>query len=333
MDQDHKQPKMSDEEFGKGLAYAFGAVVFFAIFVAGLYMWKFRGGSLSNEPEKWGQFGDYLGGVVNPAVGLVTVFLVVISIAIQRRELRASLTEMRHANEAARSMSLEQSLFAWLENYHSQIKAISHENNSGRRALQSLYDAKLAPGKTVGCGSEIVWLGNEPMNVSENHNANQVYIRIDIEGEIGLRQMGERQFYACIQYQRLYHDRRSDFDAPFRTLYRLIRWVDESDLTAAKKWHYCALIRSQLSGIELVFLYYNGLIAEGERLTTYANKYALFDNLHSDDALIYWAVMSLTPTPESERPRTRDGDKPWPYTRSAFNSAEAKLQLGLPAAL
>lgn len=333
MDQDHEHPKMTDEEFGKGLTYAFGAVVFFALFVAGFYVWKFGGLSLSSEPERWGQFGDYLGGVVNPAVGLVTVFLVVISIAIQRRELRASLVEMRHANEAARSMSFEQSLFAWLENYHSQIKAIDHENNFGRRALQRLYDSKLAPSKTVGCGSEIIWLGDESINVSEKHNANQVYIRIDIEGEVGLRQMGERQFYASIQYQRLYHDRQSDFDAPFRTLYRLIKWVDQSELTTARKWHYCALIRSQLSGVELVFLYYNGLITEGERLATYANKYALFDNLHSDDALIRWAVVSLTPTPESMRPSIRDGNKPWPYATSAFDSAEAKVQLGLPAGL
>ena len=61
----------------------------------------------------------------------------------------------------------------------------------------------------------------------------------------------------------------------------------------------------------------------------YANKYALFDNLLTDDELIRFATQDLTNCPAESRPRTRDGNAPWPFTPSAFDSQKAKTALGL----
>lgn len=72
-----------------------------------VYVGKF-GFSLSTSKSDWGQFGDYLGGVVNPTVSLVTVILLYMTYTTQRSELRAArkayrrqADELQEANRIA----------------------------------------------------------------------------------------------------------------------------------------------------------------------------------------------------------------------------------------
>ena len=327
MTSEKKPESFSDKEFFD-ILLKIGLFVFvFAILIVLVFALKFAKHPISDSIGDWGTFGDYVGGLLNPVVGLATVLLVIISITTQQKELRASLKEMKSANEATARMTFEQSMFAWLENYHSQIKGIEVGKYKGRMVMQHLYQQALSPLKTVAFSGRHL---NIPVVLDSDGSANEAYIRINVPGKNGLEQMGKRQLFAVIEYQKLYHTHKSDFDAPFRTLYRLMRWVDESSMTTGQKWHYCALIRSQLSWAELVFLYYNGLIREGEKLATYANKYALFDNLVSSDELIRWASAELTTCSPELRPVTRDGGAPWPYKKEAFSSSVAKIELSLP---
>ncbi len=82
------------------------AVASYSIALA-LYAFRF-GNALSDKREAWGQFGDYLGGVVNPAIGLATVVLLYVTYRTQRAELRAArkayrrqADELREANRIA----------------------------------------------------------------------------------------------------------------------------------------------------------------------------------------------------------------------------------------
>lgn len=315
----------SDEEFADKLVKVGAAAIIFAMFVVVVYLFWFNKHKLSTDPADWGAFGDYIGGLVNPVVGLATVILVIFSISIQRRELRASLQEMKHANEAASRMSFEQSFFTWLSNYQSLLTSIKVDNHQGRQFLQWLYENHLSPRATI----DFLELPIEIREVAQR-SPNEAYMRIDVPGRQGLKQVGEFFFRAVLRYQFIFLSHKSDLSAPIRTLYRLIRWIDQSSLTTAEKWHYCALVRSQLSWVELVFLFYNGLIVEGEKFSEYANKYALFDDLGTGDFLLSFAEARITTTPLNEHPRLRDGDRLWPYLPSAFSSKQAKLALGLP---
>lgn len=59
-------------------------------------------GSISEKTEVWGQFGDYVGGVVNPILSFVTIYLLINSLGLQR-ESNDSLT-----NEIKRQEKLEE---------------------------------------------------------------------------------------------------------------------------------------------------------------------------------------------------------------------------------
>lgn len=66
-----------------------------------VYYWHFR--CDSNDPftlcvpstkEEWGQFGDYIGGLLNPIFGSLTFILVLISVYLQRIELKTVSEEI-----------------------------------------------------------------------------------------------------------------------------------------------------------------------------------------------------------------------------------------------
>lgn len=318
----------SDEEFPNFLITILAFAVVAAFLVIGVFVFNFHRSSFSKDPADWGTLGDYIGGFLNPIFGLATVILVVVSITIQRKELRASLKEMVSANEFAKKMSFEQSLFAWLENYHSQIRDIDGAPHKGRKVLAELYKENLSESRTVALGKFALRLGQEELDVSRPDVASEAYVRIWIPQNF--EAMCERVLYAVIQYQQLHRELMTELDAPFRTLYRLLRWIDCSERADAEKWHYATLVRSQLSWPELVFLYYNGLTDQGERMAVYSNKYALFDNLLSQDSLIRFAASNLTNVPGSKHPRVRDGSATWPYTSGAFSSKAAKAAMKLP---
>ena len=59
----------------------------FVIATIGAYCCNFKGHGWSNNPEQWGQLGDYFGGLLNPIFSLINlVVLTYISISITRIE-------------------------------------------------------------------------------------------------------------------------------------------------------------------------------------------------------------------------------------------------------
>lgn len=47
------------------------------------------------DPVDWGTFGDYLGGVLNPVIGIITVLLIVLTLATTRKEAADARAEMK----------------------------------------------------------------------------------------------------------------------------------------------------------------------------------------------------------------------------------------------
>ena len=70
-----------------------GVAVLAIIAVLAFYAIVF-GFVLSESHEQWGQFGDYVGGALNPLLSFLALVALLITIAIQNRELRVSITEL-----------------------------------------------------------------------------------------------------------------------------------------------------------------------------------------------------------------------------------------------
>lgn len=80
----------------------FGAVLMFFA-VLGLY-WVFlgHGRSVSLDPQVWGTFGDYVGGVLNPFFSFLALLALLQTIRIQNLQLEISQQELKASREELR---------------------------------------------------------------------------------------------------------------------------------------------------------------------------------------------------------------------------------------
>lgn len=73
-------------------------------------------------------------------------------------------------------------------------------------------------------------------------------------------------------------------DHYFRYLYRILKFIDQSDLIDDNlKYRYSSILRAQLSEYELVLIYYNGLSSKGKKLKPLLEKYSILKNLRKED--------------------------------------------------
>lgn len=93
-------------------------VIFFVLVISS-YIWKFHGNPISGDPGHWGVLGDFVGGIVNPLLGLVTIWLLTVSLRQNnetldqaRAELKATLEELKRGQEiqAATEYALKQQI-------------------------------------------------------------------------------------------------------------------------------------------------------------------------------------------------------------------------------
>lgn len=93
----------SPEDKPKDLANRLAGMVFvaatIAAFVVGIYIVQF-GGALSPDMEHWGLTGDYIGGILNPVFGFLALIALLMTIALQSKELAASREELKHSRIA-----------------------------------------------------------------------------------------------------------------------------------------------------------------------------------------------------------------------------------------
>ncbi|HDS1603553.1 MULTISPECIES: hypothetical protein [Stenotrophomonas] len=121
-----------------------------AVALIAAYIWMFRANELGS-PESWGQFGDFLGGSLNPLIGVVTVLLVLETLQVTRREAsdnRAALEQQRvemerqTAEAAAQTRNTEQQLIA-AESQLSHLAA-RDELNELQKCLDALTTELIA---------------------------------------------------------------------------------------------------------------------------------------------------------------------------------------------
>ncbi len=68
------------------------------VLVLAVYAWRFYGRSMGGAAE-FGAFGDFVGGVINPLLGFVTIWLLVKSLQFQRDEVGATRDELALSNK------------------------------------------------------------------------------------------------------------------------------------------------------------------------------------------------------------------------------------------
>lgn len=86
------------------LLLAFAGAILLAAFCA--YFQEFHGG-FSPKQEIWGQFGDFVGGTVNPILSFLTLIALVLTVVLQIRQLDLAREELNNSKAELESTRKE----------------------------------------------------------------------------------------------------------------------------------------------------------------------------------------------------------------------------------
>lgn len=132
------------------------------LFVFGLYFYKFALLGLSNNQELWGQFGDFIGGTLNPILAFLSFMALLYTIKIQTEELGLSRKELKETkeelkesriaqqeqseslklqNQATKLQMFENTFFKLVELFIKTKESLSFGNSSSYAAFNKLFDA------------------------------------------------------------------------------------------------------------------------------------------------------------------------------------------------
>lgn len=73
------------------------------------------GSGVSSDPAEWGSLGDYVGGLLNPALSFVSIILIVKSLELQREANRGIRDEVESARKAELVRGFEEKFFRLID--------------------------------------------------------------------------------------------------------------------------------------------------------------------------------------------------------------------------
>jgi hypothetical protein len=90
-----------------------------------LYFSLFSKNGVATDPASFGQFGDYIGGLMNPLISGFALFVLLITYRSQSQELRNSNEMLNKSNRVLEQQNFENTFFAWLTSYKKTLDGLS----------------------------------------------------------------------------------------------------------------------------------------------------------------------------------------------------------------
>lgn len=220
--------------------------------------------------EKLGPFGDFLAGSTVPVFTLVSFIGLILTLRMQkqqlemqRQELQNSIVEMQETRkeikEQGQTMALqrfESTFFNMLALHNEIVKSLVIEfgiesQGNDREGFLMVALEMQSRYKSLNAFDRL-----------ENVNSDLERIKI--------------------VYKVVFKDVEPQLGHYFRNLYRIVKFVHESQLSNKDKRNYIGIIKAQLSAYELVMLFYNGISEYGDKFLPLMKEYNLLDNLNED---------------------------------------------------
>lgn len=92
----HFLDTLNTRQMVKVLSWVVGAALAFMALAYVMYFSRFHGG-FSEKQDVWGQFGDFIGGTVNPLLSFLSLIALVFTVVLQTRQLEHSREELANS--------------------------------------------------------------------------------------------------------------------------------------------------------------------------------------------------------------------------------------------
>lgn len=243
------------DDKSKLVIYQNCAIIFGAIFVIAVissYVFKF-GFHLSSKQEVWGQFGDYIGGVLNPAFSFLAFIFLLGTFKLQIQEIRLTEKELKNSTEAL----IKQNDAIRIQNFETSFFQLLRLHNDIVNSMEFIYPNG-ARTKTQGrdCFKAMADLLQSKLNTEP-----------EADGKIFI-----------IKYEQFHDDYQHKIGHYFRLLFNIIKLINNTN--GIDKKFYSNLVRSQLSSAEIILLFYNCLSSYGdEKFKSLVEDYSLLKTI------------------------------------------------------
>lgn len=215
---------------------SFGLFAFFCIVsVFGVYSISFKDFSFIADTEKFGQFGDFIGGTLNPILAFLSFMALLYTIKIQMDELKLSREELEATREelkGSRIAQQEQSESLKLQNHATKLQMFE---NTFFQLLNLFIENK----------KEIVY-GTD----AYSNKAIKKYV------------YSFKSAYK-FNYENFYNTNESSFGTYFGQAYQILNIINQNNIE--NKQRYVNIFRAQFTKDELELLFYHCLGTIGKR--------------------------------------------------------------------
>lgn len=197
--------------------------------------------------DQWGQYGDFVGGVLGTIVALFSVYFLIKTLRAQQKANDDVLEDNKRRTIAEKVQQLDNSYNQLIDLYHESIKGYKEGGKQGREAIKEKVEKLYA----------------------QDYNAQTEYE----ERVKDARKLFEKEFYTNNRINAAVH---------FRILYRIFDLIEHSGLNDKEekiKVKYAKLVRCQLDEYELVLLRYNCGCIYGKAMREHINHYNLLKHL------------------------------------------------------
>lgn len=213
--------------------------------------------------DKLGTFGDFFGGTVGAFWSLGAMILFYLALTQQREDFLTNKEALLKQIEALNLQSEEFKLQR--EELRESRKVFSEQAKTlKQQRLESLYFSLLN-------------LYNHNLENLNSSVASKNYFK-DFKEKFEKSSLNSS---SNLIYIKLFHQNKESLSLYFKTIYRIIKIIDEADIDEDEKLQYSKILRSQLSEYEMFALYYNSISKEGGKFYIFILKYNLLKHLPS----------------------------------------------------
>jgi len=259
-----------------------------AFFVFAIYVVKFDG-ELSSDQSTWGTFGDYVGGVLNPVFGLLGLFALLFTIAIQSKELKLSREELSNSASALK----EQNLTLELQKFETTFFQLLRFHNDIVNTIDLQKHAKV--GNNIDA-TIMTTTGRDCFLVFEKRIRERFK---EVENRQSDQPIKEKTNEA---YKIFWERNQHNLGHYFRNLEIIIKFIKSNNIS--EKALYVDIVKAQLSDQELLILFYYCLYGNGkDSFKLLAEEFSLFENLATNHLLDLSLVDFFSPSAFAKNPQ------------------------------
>ena len=211
----------------------------------------------TNAAEKLGQMGDFFGGMLNPLVSALTLFVAISVWQLQKKELKATQKALDEQAKTAEQQRQEQRFFDLMNVYQRTVDSITFASQMNQSPVQHTGKGAIA---------ELYRNNASSMKDFDANGLHPARHHFPAQTNNDLKRIWNHETIAPL------------FDHYFRVIFRIL--TEAEALLGDQHIRYIKLFRAQLSRSELIILGFNlWLDDEGKNMLPLAEKYGLLKHL------------------------------------------------------